>query len=159
MTDTNVRVASTQIRDKVFISYSHADKHFLEELQKHLTPYMDSGLIEVWDDTKIKSGERWKESIERELAAAKVAVLLVSRDFLSSRFIARRELPPLLEAARSEGVAILWVPIYASGFEETAIAAYQAAHPPDRPVGGLPRGARDRAWVDICKAIRREYQR
>ncbi len=148
-----------QTRDKVFISYSHDDKNSLKELQKHLAPYINNDLITVWDDTQIRPGARWKESIERALASAKVAVLLVSPDFLYSRFIAEHELQPLLEAARNQGVVILWVPIRASSFEETAIADYQSVHPPKKPLASLRRGARDDAWVNICKAIQREYRR
>jgi hypothetical protein len=151
--------ASAQTRDKVFISYSHADKRYLEELQTHLRPHIDNEQIAVWADTQIRPGERWRERIELELASAKVAVLLVSADFLASSFISERELPRLLAAAQSEGVAILWIPIRASSFEVTAIGAYQAVHPPERPIAGLPPPQRAIAWVKICKAIVEEYHR
>jgi hypothetical protein len=146
-------------RDQVFISYSHADARWLKELQIHLEPYIRNAAIEVWDDTKIDAGAIWRESIRQALETAKVAVLLVSPNFLASKFIAEEELPPLLEAAKSEGVTILWVPVRSSAFEATPIQAYQAAHPPQSPVADLARAARDKAFVKICKLIQEEYAR
>lgn len=131
-------------RDQVFISYSHADDKWLKELRIHLEPYVRSTAITVWDDTMIRAGAVWKESIRQALASAKVAVLLVSPAFLASKFIAEQELPPLLEAANSEGVAVLWVPVRHSSFKLTPIAEYQAVHSPEKPLVSLSSGGRDR---------------
>jgi internalin A len=146
-------------RDQVFISYSHDDGRWLKELQTHLEPYVRHTMIVVWDDTMIRPGAIWKDSIRQALASAKVAVLLVSPAFLASKFIAERELPPLLEAAKSEGTAILWVPVRPSSYEVTPIAEYQAAHSPERPLASLSPAARDKALVKICGIIQQEYLR
>ena len=86
-------------------------------------------------------------------------MLLVSPTFLASKFIAEQELPPLLEAVEREGVAILWVPVRPSSFQVTPIAAYQAAHPPGKPLASLSPAARDEALVKICGLIQQQYLR
>lgn len=157
--DSSERVVKSMARDQVFISYSHADRRWLKVLQTHLDPYVRNTSVTVWDDSMIRAGAIWKETIRHALASAKVAVLLVSPAFLASKFIAEEELPPLLEAAKREGVAILWVPVKASSFKVTPIAAYQAAHSPERPLASLSSAVRDRVLVNICEAIHQEYNR
>ena len=140
-------------RDQVFISYSHKDECWVEQFRTHLKPYVRNAAISVWIDTDIQTGAQWEEEIEKALGRAKVAVLPVTPNFLASDFIAEKELPPLLDAAEKEGVAIVWVPVSASGYEATPIARYQAAWDPKRPLDSLSPAEQNRAMVEVCKKI------
>lgn len=142
------------MRDLVFISYSHKDKKWFEDLKQHLEPLVREQNLKLWDDTQIKPGAVWFDEIQKALAATKVAVLLVTPGFLASKFIAQNELPPLLDAVKAEGVKILWIPVRDSNYTATAIAHYQAAHPTDKPLNGIVTAKRDRAWVEICQKIK-----
>ena len=141
-------------RGVVFISYSHGDGRWLSLLQKHLRPYVRTGSLEMWDDTKITPGEQWRASIRDALDRAKVALLLVSPNFLESEFIAHDELPPLLEAGRVKGLRILWVPVSASSYEETRIGSFQAALSPSTPLDTMPEPHQHQALVSVCKLIK-----
>ena len=143
------------MRDQVFISYSHQDEKFMEELLTHLKPYLRSGAVTAWSDQQIAPGSRWVQQIQMALARTSVAVLLGSPDFLASDFIHEHELGPLLKEAEAGGVKILWVPIQASAYEETPLKHYQAASWPDAPLGVLGKAERNGAWVQVCKEIKK----
>jgi TIR domain-containing protein len=141
-------------RDRVFISYSHKDRDWLEKLQIVLKPLIRKGLISIWDDTQIQAGDQWRYQIAEALRSARVAVLLVSPDFLGSDFIAEHELPPLLRAAQDEGLTIIWVLVRDCLFSETEIADFQAAHDISRPLAMLASAAVDTALVGIARKIK-----
>jgi Leucine-rich repeat (LRR) protein len=151
--DNNTMIKTASIRDKIFVSYSHKDSKWLKEFQTHIKPFVRADGFEIWDDTKIKSGSEWLEEIEKALASAKVAVLLVSPNFIASDFIHNKELPPLFDAAEKEGLTIFWIPIRYSAYAATKIEKYQSAHPPDKPIVSLNTSKRDEAWVNLCKKI------
>src|SRR5262249_507977 len=140
-------------RDQIFVSYSHRDKQWLDELLITLKPLTRKRKIQVWDDTRIRAGERWRNEIEQALRRAKIAVLLVSRYFLYSDFIADEELPKLLNAAKNDGLNIVWVALGFSSYEDTEIAEYQAVNDPSRPLKSLPVSEMDFELVKIAKAI------
>lgn len=92
----------------VFISYSHNDEQEKEALLTQLRVLeRGSGLVDVWSDDRIGGGEAWESAIEAAMASAKVAILLVSANFLTSEFINRKEVPELLRRRVREGLQVL----------------------------------------------------
>ena len=149
----NVRNHSGQ-RNRVFISYSHRDSEWLRRLKTHFKPFERTAVIEVWDDTKIGTGDDWKQSIKDALKTTKVAVLLVSPDFLASDFIANEELPHLLEAAKKEGAVIMPIILKPCGFERIpALSKFQAVNSPSRTLVEMNEGDQERFLLKLIEDV------
>lgn len=95
----------------IFISYSHKDAKWMEEMRPFLEPLKRYG-VEQWADTKIEIGDYWKDKIMESLNEAKAAILLLSIHFVNSDFITKIELPTLLKAAKDKGTLI--IPVFVS---------------------------------------------
>lgn len=147
-------VSSPSTRTKVFISYSHADREWLERLKRHLKPLVRDGQLDCWDDTHIKPSDDWKQEIRTALDTAQVAVLLISADFFASDFIDENELPPLLAAAQAKGVRILPVILSASRFaRDSDLARFHAVNPPNRPLSKMPRDEQEELLDRLAQTI------
>jgi tetratricopeptide (TPR) repeat protein len=141
-------------RSQVFISYSHRDKAWLTRLQTHLKPLERKGLLERWDDTRIKAGERWQDEIHKAINSTKVAILLISPDFLASDFIAENELPSLLKAAEKEGAVILPIFLRPSVYlKMDHLSQFQAVNPPDKALADLSEVEQDRFLVQVAERV------
>lgn len=142
------------VREKVFVSYSHSDQSYLGDIQRHFKPFKSH--IDFWDDSRIKPGQNWKNEIRKAIAETKVAILLVSTDFLGSDFISTEELPPLLEAAEKEGAVILIVILKPCLFEEfDNLNQFQAMNPPNKPVSKMDDNEKEELLVNLVRQTKR----
>ncbi|MFC1936081.1 TIR domain-containing protein [Chloroflexota bacterium] len=91
----------------IFISYSHNDEEKKDRLMIFLTALQNAGLsVNPWSDDQISAGGNWKEEIQEAMAAADMAILLITTDFLASEFIMNEEVPQLLKRRNEEGLII-----------------------------------------------------
>jgi hypothetical protein len=141
-------------RNIVFISYSHKDEKWLEALRPHLGSLAKDCGVEYWDDSRIQSGDKWRDEIEAALRSAKVAVLLVSANFLNSDFVRNEELPSLLGAAEADGTLILPILIsHCRASKHPVLSTFQFVNPPSRPLAGMRGVSRDQLFVELTDRI------
>ena len=91
----------------VFISYSHKDEEWKDRLVTQLGVLQMEGILDVWDDRRIEAGDDWKPEIEDAITKANVAILMISANFLTSKFILGEEVPKLLTRRAKEGVQVI----------------------------------------------------
>ena len=117
-----------KVQKTIFVSYSHADRPWLEKLRKFLTVIEQQGVMQFWDDSQLEVGVPWEDQVKKILDSNQGGLLLVSQEFLSSKFIKETELPKLLDQAEQEGKKIFWLHLSPSTVFEThkEITKYQS---------------------------------
>ena len=70
----------------LFLSYSHKDKSFAEELMQHLTFLIRQGVINRFYEREIGPGTEWANEISIALENSQIVLLLISSDFLASDY-------------------------------------------------------------------------
>lgn len=142
------------LRDQVFISYSHKDREWLERFQVALKPFIRNQAFKVWADELIQVGTEWRKEIDQALESTKVAVLLVTQNFLASDFINDVELNHFIEESKRKNVTICWIAITKTNYEETPLKIIQCANDPNKPLKSLNDYEQDEAIVEICRKVK-----
>jgi hypothetical protein len=128
----------------VFVSYSHRDETWKDRLVKHLEVLEFEGTLDVWDDRRLVAGDEWRPDIEAAIERAAVAVLIVSPDFLTSRFIREKELTRILERRSQQQLRV--IPLIARPCAWQAVQALQGIQA--RPRNARPLSAGDDHRID-----------
>lgn len=93
-------------RTKIFISYSHEDERWRQRIAGHLAVLATEGIVDVWDDRKLGAGEDWFAQIDQQMGSARIALLLISSAFLTSKFIRETEVPKAFAQHERGGMTI-----------------------------------------------------
>lgn len=126
----------------IFISYSHADEAWKNEIQKHLSVLQVHGNLSIWDDRQIQTGDEWLSAIEAAINQARVAILLVSVDFLNSKFIKGEEIPRFLELRKARGLKIVPIILKPCAWKHVDwLASLQGAVRDNKPLASYTMGS------------------
>ncbi|HEX3128919.1 MAG TPA: TIR domain-containing protein [Thermoanaerobaculia bacterium] len=140
-------------RPTVFISYSHKDEGWKNKLETALKAV---GIhLEIWSDRQIGAGDAWKAEIFAAIDRAVLAVLLISNDFLASRFIKEEEVPRLLKRLDEGTLRILPLFVRPSPFEEVEwLAAIQGRPTDAKPLSTLRKAQSEKHLSAFAKEVR-----
>jgi len=143
-------------RMRVFISYSHRDRGWLERLRVFLKPLTREDNLDIWDDTRLAAGSEWEAELDGALESARVAILLISADFMASDFIQVRELPKLLRAAEERQLTLLPVLIgTCAAPEDLRLTRIQWVNDPRRPVKALSESDQELVFDKVRQDVKR----
>ena len=161
-------------RSGVLIAYSQHDRDLLGELQVHLKPLQKAWMLDLWDDLRVDAGPRGAEELQRAVAATRVAVLLVSPNFLGSAFVTVHGLPALLAGQEHPRAAVMcmylrpaldvfaesrFVDPHTGAERLVRLTSFRGLNDPVHPLSALERAARNEvlqaAAAEIIKAAHR----
>jgi TIR domain len=91
----------------VFCSYAHEDEALHEELEKHLSMLQANGVIDSWHDRAIPAGKEWASEIDEHLNSAQIILLLISPDFLVSKYCREVEIKRALERHNAKEAKVI----------------------------------------------------
>jgi internalin A len=137
---------------RVFVSYSHKDERQLNELKTHLSPLERLKLIETWYDRRIVAGEDFGRKINENIDSADFILLLISADFIASKYCYEIEMKRALERHARGEVQVVPIILRDVNWKVIPELSKLTAVPKDgRAVRNWPN--KDTAWKDVSKSV------
>jgi hypothetical protein len=138
---------------EVFISYAHKDRKLRDELATHLSNLRNQGVISDWFDGDIPPGTEWKPQIMDRLKTAQIILLLISADFMASKFCYGIELKEAIDRHDANQARVLPIILRPTDWEGAPFEKLQVLPSDARPISAW--SSRDAAFKDVVTGIRR----
>jgi len=135
----------------LFISYSHKDELFRDELRGALTAYERKSELIPWDDTRIEAGKKWETEVLGNLNRADIIVLLLSNDFIRSDYCMQKEWETAKKRDAEGKCAIVPIVVRACPFTKLELGEIQGILPRGKPI--KQHRDRDAAWLEVTKQL------
>jgi tetratricopeptide (TPR) repeat protein len=147
-------------RTYLFVSYSHKDQDWLNQIRDVFAADKRNLRIGYWDDGELTPGDAWHQEVLQAIDHAKVALLLVSPNFLASKFIMEEEVPRILKAV-DDGLTVLWVPLFGAFYGPDApptvapLSELQAVTSVTTPLAELSPEPLRETLLDLCHRVQK----
>lgn len=137
---------------RAFISYSHKDEKFRAELEKQLLILQQEQILESWSDRQLLPGQEWDGVINENLRSANLILLLVSADFLVSKYIRETEIRLAMDKQKAGEARVIPIILDETVWTGQPFAGLQALPSGAKPVSAWR--SRRRAAADVAAGIR-----
>ncbi|MFP0195843.1 TIR domain-containing protein [Pseudomonas sp. PHC1] len=138
---------------KVFVSYSHEDESYRNDLVKYFSNMVRNKEISTWTDRDISASQKWREEIDNNLNGTQVIIFLVSPDFINSDYCVDVEMARALEMHRENQALIVPIYIRATDVKHSPLAEIHSLPTDRRPIKSWD--DKDRAWLDVIEGLRK----
>ncbi|MFB9318732.1 TIR domain-containing protein [Cryptosporangium minutisporangium] len=139
-----------QPRDQVLVWHSEADARIWRELAGEL----DENLaVDVWNESRIVSGDRWRSEFAAALSRATDAVVLVGPGLLAWPQVEGGALPGLLAEAADDGCHVRALVTRPGLPADHPFVRYLPVGPPVKPLSMLRPAMRGDVWRRLVRAF------
>jgi len=135
----------------IFISYAHEDEIIKTQLEKHLIALEYQGLVSTWNDRRILPGSEWKSEVDSNLKKADIILMLISSDFIHSKYCYDIEMQEALKKHENNEAVVIPIIIRSVHWHNTPFAKLQVL-----PVDGKAINEwenKDRVYMEITESI------
>jgi hypothetical protein len=137
---------------EVFISYSHKDEDLRKELDNHLSALRRTKDITDWHDRRIGAGQEWAGEIDANLNSADIILLLISSDFLASKYCYEIEMQRAMSRHDAGEARVIPVILRAVDWAGVPFEKLQALPRDGKPV--VTWSTKDEGFADVARGIR-----
>lgn len=136
---------------RVFYSYAHEDEKYRKRLDKQLSSLKKQGLITDWHNHMISAGKEWEQETNKYLSTAKIILLLVSPDFISSDYCYGVEVRRAMEKHDAGEARVIPIIVRPTAWEDAPFSKLQVLPTDGKPATSWRK--LDEAFLDIAKGI------
>jgi tetratricopeptide (TPR) repeat protein len=141
---------------KVFISYAHEDHELRRKLEQHLSGLKYSGEITIWQDQEIPAGANWEDQINTHLNQADLILLLISANFIASKYCWSKEVKIALERHKRGEARVIPIILKPVHWQDTPLGQLQALPTSAKPVTRW--NDQDEAFEDVVRGLRKSIR-
>jgi hypothetical protein len=137
---------------EVFVSYSHRDKSLRKKLGSHLAILEKQNLVSLWHDQIIGPGEEWKGKIDDHLNSARIILLLISSEFIASKYCWDIEMNRAMQRHESGECLVIPIILRPADWSGTPFEKLHVLPEDAKPV--VEWKSKDAAFLNIVKSIK-----
>jgi CheY-like chemotaxis protein len=138
---------------ELFYAYSHKDETLRDHLEDHLSILRHEGVIINWHDRKIMPGSEWDNVIDEHLESSDIILLLVSANFLASRYCYGVEMQRALQRHDAAQARVIPVILRDVDWRGAPFGKLQALPKDAKPITSWSN--REAAFRNVAEGIRR----
>ena len=141
------------IASGIFIFYTDKDnenidsnKRWLDRLLVHITPLNLQDKVSIWSVQEMAISKTWLQEIQ-------VAVLLISPEFLASKYICNNEFTVIIKSVSERGAMILPVILRSCLLHKTSLNFLHDVNILNKPLNSIPEHEQDQVFLSVAERL------